>query len=65
MKTIKINFAGFWKGFDKEKNFITDVLKDRYNIEISDNPDYAFFMPLDAPFVWTKYDCVCKNSNQR
>lgn len=58
MKTIKINFAGFWKGFDKEKNFITDVLKDRYNIEISDNPDYAFFMPLDAPFVWTKYDCV-------
>lgn len=58
MKTIKINFAGFWKGFNKEDNFITEILKERYNIEISDNPDYAFFMPLDAPFVWTKYDCV-------
>ncbi len=41
MKTIKINFVDFWD-LDKENNVITNVLKTRYNVEISTNPDYIF-----------------------
>ena len=41
MKTIKINFVDFWD-IDKENNVITEVLKTKYNVEISNNPDYIF-----------------------
>ena len=41
MKTIKINFIDFWD-INKENNIITNILKQRYNVEISDNPDYIF-----------------------
>lgn len=42
MKTIKINFTGFWKSFDVENNFITSILEKHYRVEISDDPDYLF-----------------------
>jgi len=42
-KTIKINFRYFWDGFDPENNFFTDILRQEYNVEISDKPKYVFF----------------------
>lgn len=57
----KIGFSGFegyWPGFDQEKNLFTDILRERYEIEISDNPDYLIVSPLGAPFSYMKYDCV-------
>ena len=41
--TIKINFVDFWGDFNKKDNFITRTLKQKYQVEISDNPDYLFF----------------------
>ena len=43
MRTIKINFSDWWGGFNKTDNYFYNLLKDNYNIIISDNPDYLFF----------------------
>lgn len=42
-KTIKINFKFFWPGFDSENNFFSNILRKKYNVVISDNPDYLFY----------------------
>lgn len=42
-KTIRINFVDFWPGFNPWENYFVDLLKDNYNIEISNTPDYLFF----------------------
>ena len=42
-KRIKINFTDFWGGFDKTDNYFYNLLKDEFDIEISNNPDYLFF----------------------
>lgn len=43
MKTIKINFTSFWPDFDPTNNIFINILKKRYIVEISDNPDILFF----------------------
>lgn len=43
MKTIKINFKDFAGGFDPEKNYFTDTLRENYDVVISDNPEYLFY----------------------
>jgi len=43
MKKIKINFTDWWSGFDKKNNYFYNLLKDEFDIEISNNPDYLFF----------------------
>lgn len=43
MKTIKIDFVDFWYGFNKTDNYFYNILKDRYNIIISEEPDFLFF----------------------
>jgi hypothetical protein len=42
-KKIKINFSDFWGGFDKTDNYFYNLLKDNFDVEISNNPDYIFF----------------------
>lgn len=42
MKKITIDFVDFWSGFNKKNNFIYNMLKKKYNVEISKNPDYVF-----------------------
>ena len=56
MKTI--NFAGFWPGFDKEHNLFTDILRERYDLKISEQPDFLIATPLGDPFSYMQYDCV-------
>ena len=58
MKTVKIDFIGFWKGFDKKNNFFYHALSKRYHVEFSDQPDYAFIYPLGNPCKYTKYNGV-------
>ncbi len=43
MKTIKINFVDFWGDFDKTNNYFYNLLKQNFNIEISNNPDFLFY----------------------
>jgi hypothetical protein len=40
---IKINFSDFWGGFDKTDNYFYNLLKEEFDIEISNNPDVLFF----------------------
>ena len=41
--TIKINFKDFWENFDPKNNFFTNILRKKYDVEISDKPDYLFY----------------------
>ena len=43
MIKIKINFTDWWHGFDKFDNYFYNLLKDEFEIEISDDPDYIFY----------------------
>lgn len=58
MKKIKINFYGFWDGFNKTENLLIDILKERYEIEISDHPDFLIASPFEKPFSYMDRDCV-------
>lgn len=58
MKTVKINFAGFWGSFKKEDNLFTRILKKRYNVEISDNPDFVICSNRGSAFEYINYDCT-------
>jgi hypothetical protein len=42
-KQIKINFSDFWPGFDKEDNYLVELLKIHYALEISDKPDFLLY----------------------
>jgi len=57
-KDIKIKFLGFWAGFDEENNFFTKVLKEKYNVIISDSPDYIFCSVLGEPYEECSYEGV-------
>jgi len=43
MKKIKINFINFWPGFDKTNNYFYNLLREKFQVEISNNPEYLFF----------------------
>ena len=58
MKTIKINFCGFWSSFDKENNLFTKILSKHFNIEISDAPDFVICSNRGKPYEYMQYDCV-------
>lgn len=57
-KKIKIGFCGFWSSFNPENNEFTNILKNKYDVVISDNPDYLFVSPLGNPYEHMKYDCI-------
>ena len=40
---IKIDFTDFWGGFDKTNNYFYNLLKEEFDVEISDRPEYLFF----------------------
>lgn len=42
-KKIKINFSDFWGGFNRTDNYFYNLLKEDFDIEISNNPDFLFF----------------------
>ncbi|MBR4981581.1 MAG: hypothetical protein IKY94_03360 [Lachnospiraceae bacterium] len=56
MKKIKIKFTDFWPGFDSYNNFILEKFSDKYDIEISDEPDYVIYSVFGWDFL--NYDCI-------
>lgn len=56
MKKIKINFADFWPDFDKNNNYFINLLREDYEVEISDNPDYLFFSVFGSNNKY--YNCI-------
>ncbi len=70
METKKIKVLGFWgwrdhdehspegwKEFDPEDNLFTRILRERYNLEFCDDPDYLITSESGA-FPYAKYDAV-------
>ena len=56
MNTIKLNFSDFWDGFDKENNFFINLLRQKYSIVISDNPDFLIYSLFGTDYL--KFNCV-------
>lgn len=54
MKKITIDFVDFWSGFNKENNLIFNMLKKKYDVEISKNPEYVFCSLFGKEHI--KYD---------
>lgn len=51
-----MNFVDYWDGFVFEDNFIIKLLSERYNIELSDNPDYLLCSVFGTDHL--NYDCI-------
>jgi hypothetical protein len=43
LQKIKIKFLDFWSDFKPSDNFLFNFLTERFNIELSDEPDYIIF----------------------
>jgi len=43
MKKIRIDFCDFWPKYPKAKNFFTELLRTRYDVEVVDQPDFLIF----------------------
>lgn len=56
MRKIKVKFIDFWKNFDENNNFIINILKKKYMVEISDEPEYLFFSGFNSSIY--KYNCI-------
>lgn len=56
MKTVKIKFSGMGGRFNPNNNFIINTLKKRYDVELSDQPDYLFYSVISADYL--NYNCV-------
>ena len=40
LKKVKLNFVGFWNGFNPETNLLYKIICKYYDVEISEDPDY-------------------------
>ncbi len=52
---LKVAFSDFWFGLDPERNFFTDVLRTRFDVEISSEPDVLFCSTFGDG--WHGYPC--------
>ena len=43
MKKIKINYYDFLKTVNPETHYFTQLLRTKYDVEISNEPDYIFY----------------------
>jgi len=58
MEKIKINFGHFWNDFVKNDNMFTRALSKKYEVEISEHPDFYFFTySYNGKCDYLKYNC--------
>ena len=55
-KKIKINFADFWPDFIKTDNYFYNLLRQVYDVEISESPDFLFYSAFTN--THKKYKCL-------
>jgi hypothetical protein len=53
---IKLGFSDMWRNFKPEINWFTDFLRQYYEVEISDNPDFLIYSVYGDNYV--KYNCI-------
>ena len=56
---IRLQFAGFWDGFDPADNYFTRLLSGAYRLELCDTPDFLIFAYVGRQRRdYRRYDCV-------
>lgn len=55
-KQIRIRFVDFWDNFVPEESLFYKILNDKYDVVLSDKPDYIFFSVFGQEHL--KYDCI-------
>lgn len=66
MRRLKVNFSDFWPGLTIRRNPFFVLLSKRYDLEISEKPDYLFY--AECGWDYRAYDCVrifCTAENVR
>lgn len=66
MKTIHVGFIGFWGGFDPYTFLPIRLLAQRFNVAISDEPDFVFCSIFGRPYQYCRSDAVrilCSGEN--
>jgi hypothetical protein len=54
-RRIKIDFVDFWNNWNKTDNYFFNLLSTRYQVEVSDDPDFVFYSVWG--FNHLKYKC--------
>lgn len=55
-RTIKLKFVDFWGHFDERDNGFLDVLRESFNVVLSDDPDYIIYSVFGKKHL--EYDCI-------
>jgi len=53
---IKLAYTDFWPGFDQETDYFTRMIRQRYDIEWSDQPDFVIYSVFG--FDYLRYSCI-------
>lgn len=56
MKRVKVKFVDFFNGFNYQDNEFLKVMRKRYDVVLSDDPDYLFYSGFGTDHL--KYDCI-------
>jgi hypothetical protein len=57
MLRVKLDFCDFWPGFPKTNNFFYNLLRERFEVEICDRPDFLIFAD-PGQHVHRVHNCV-------
>lgn len=70
MKKINLGFSGFWPEFQADNNCFTNILKERYEVIFSDEPDYVFcscfsrdYLKNEGIRIYYTGECLCPDFN--
>lgn len=58
MKKVKLKIVGTYKGFCLENFLPYKILKERYDVIVSDDADYVFCLPFDDQYEICKYNGI-------
>lgn len=55
-KSIRVNFSDFWENFNPEESLIFNMLKKKFRVTLSENPEYLFYSCYGYEHL--KYDSI-------
>ena len=61
MKKVRIKFVDFFKGFDPLQNDFVEILSKRYQVVMSDDPEYLIYSCFGYEHL--KYNCILSSKN--
>lgn len=56
MKKIRVKFSGMGGNFNVENNFIINILKKHFEVQLSDDPEYLFYSVNSYDYL--DYNCI-------